>query len=103
MGSLGPTAMALLASKVLLLTVSVLDAMFSMPPPSPPPAALPRASLPLTVLEATISVDPFQMPPPTTAAIESDFTSQLEMTNCRVTGNTAHRLRRGKGHQPEAD
>ena len=40
MGSLGPTAMALLSSKVLPVTVSVPDEVSSMPPPNPPPAAV---------------------------------------------------------------
>ena len=54
MGSLGPTAMASLSSKLLPVTVSTPDEVSSMPPPNPPPAALPRASLPLT--EELVSV-----------------------------------------------
>ena len=77
MGSLGPTAMASLSSKVLLVTVSTPDDddMSSMPPPNPPPAALPRASLPADIAVGDVSVPWLEMPPPATA--ELPLTVQL--------------------------
>ena len=69
MGSLGPTAMASLASKVLPVTVSAPDEASSMPPPNPPPAALPRASLPVTtqLLMLREALPSSRMPPPSVA------------------------------------
>ena len=69
MGSLAPTAMALLASKVLLVTQSAAVESSSMPPPNPPPAALPRASLPVKVqlLIFRAALSSTRMPPPAVA------------------------------------
>ena len=69
MGSLGLTAMALLQSKVLSVTVSAPVEVSSMPPPNPPPAALPRASLPVTtqLLMLKAALPASRMPPPSVA------------------------------------
>ena len=68
---LGPMAMALLASKVLLVTVSAPDELSSMPPPNPPGPCqqLPRASLSVSVqlLRLRAALPSSRMPPPVVA------------------------------------